>query len=502
MKSTSIALICTLCEALATAVEAAAGSKLTALAPDLAALRKDVALLAEAWSTMAIRNLLNDILRRVKKLGAQHLTPGTTWVSGTTSNQSMIGTQRKLHPKAAEVKKLAGILERCIAAEAPDYGRLNGRYDQVLCLGYKVKSVGGEYTGKTDDVTDMREKCEDLKAAIRAAHLLASGYADRSILKIFMAPEFFFRGRNGAYEHAVVHGVEGRTYEVVDPQTGVQRRQREEKQPGIMEIMSQEIDDEKYSDWLFVLGTAIAATKLTDTEAMVENVALIKKEKESHVVTKELVSHIDFVSNKRVGMGGHRAMKDEVILDVSGRSDVTRSRTRLRVQKTPQPSNYKSADPKPSRFQDERMGGCIFTIDGITIGMEVCLDHGASSTSRTAGRLEHAGNIQIQLIPSGGMSIKQLRTVEGGVVFNVDGMTPHVQVIAGSTPTGVMSHNRMGDWMVNGVTWNDLKSIGFEVDPIRALGTSRWYKPTTLNHIAPAGRGSVVMFGPYSIPQV
>ena len=59
-----------------------------------------------------------------------------------------------------------------------------------------------------------------------------------------------------------------------------------------------------------------------------------------------------------------------------------------------------------SKFQDERMGGGVFTIDGITFGLEICLDHAKSPTGiGVPGRMtEYANSIQILLIPSCGIS--------------------------------------------------------------------------------------------------
>lgn len=71
----------------------------------------------------------------------------------------------------------------------------------------------------------------------------------------------------------------------------------------------------------------------------------------------------------------------------------------------------------PSKFQDERMGGSIFTIDGIRFGLEICLDH-------INHRLQPGSGIQIQLVPSAGADIgdqAKLACVDGGIVFNVDG---------------------------------------------------------------------------------
>src|SRR5207248_3122205 len=61
--------------------------------------------------------------------------------------------------------------------------------------------------------------------------------------------------------------------------------------------------------------------------------------------------------------------------------------------------------------------GCIFAMDGIIFGLEVCLDHGEH---RLIDCPDNNG-VQIQLIPSWGMNINRAHCVPKAVVFNVDG---------------------------------------------------------------------------------
>ena len=325
------------------------------------------------------------------------------------------------------------------------------------------------------------------------------------MLKVFVAPEFYFRGRNGAYDHSVVAGTAaindgGRT---------------QAAQPGLVEIMAEEIGKSIYKDWLFVLGTAIAATRYSESVCkepgclgkvqfkkglslkkdgqnktipqcsvdashplgerrvmgQVDNVGFIFKEGECHTVTKELISGLDYKQNE---------------INVDG--------TDLPV--------LVEAWLQDTKFQDERMGGCIFTIDGITIGVEVCLDHDDSKRSKSAGRLDHAGNIQLQLIPSYGMSIRQLRTIPGGVVFNVDGKTPHVEAIGGAD-LQVKSTKYDGYAFtpgdIEGLRWS-----GADQDKLTALqdvGRGSW-KTISAAATAAAPDGAIVMYGPYSLPML
>lgn len=159
-----------------------------------------------------------------------------------------------------------------------------------------------------------------------------------------------------------------------------------------------------------------------------------------------------------------------------------------------------------TKFQDERMGGTIFTIDGVTFGLEICLDHAASCANHTAGRLDNAASIQVHLIPSAGMGIRKLRAVPGGIVFNVDGSTPHVQVVAG---LGTKQEIRFDPVDVKGkpwhlrlprrLAWKDIDSMD---NLIKANPLDQWSRPTFSEAPRVSGglSGSVLLYGPYDLP--
>lgn len=468
-------------------------------------LAKDAAdTLPKAWSDMAIRNVLSDMLRNVRSI--------VSGVGKLALNTKNLDT----------CKEICTDLIRRMDQELKQHSPSLARYSEVLCLGYKIKVAGDRYTGKTDDAEDMKTRCDWMKDAIQTAYALADrngkNYNMRiNMLKVFVAPEFFFRGRNGAYDHAIVHGGE----EQKDLQGKIVKTQHK----GLAESLLEEIGKPEYKDWLFVLGTAIAATKLSVTAclhpgckgkidfkvdkttgkteqrcninpkhyvgekvegAQIENVGLIFKEGEFHTVSKELVSHIDFVADK----------------SANRRDQVTVGKETLPVSVAKQPSSYNAATSVPTKFTDERMGGCIFTIDGITIGVEVCLDHAASRGSAKSGRLEHAGNIQLQLIPSAGMTIGSLRTIAGGVVFNVDGLTPHVEAIGGNSAK--VQSTKYDGWTFTPLNPKDIKSIGTKLEELNNLnnnGKGTWNKGTAAAS-ANAANGSIVLYGPFDIPRI
>jgi hypothetical protein len=429
------------------------------------ALGQEVEKLLKTWSVMAGRNVMLDIQRTIEAL--------ETLVTAPNSRAAVIGLKKNV---------LKGL-------EGHQLGK--ARYTSALCIGWKVQTAWDSFKGETDDRDDMVHKAEAMVKAIVAARneVTRQGYDTPEMLKIFMAPEFYFRGIRGAYGFDDVNGLKN--------------------EKSLAQIMREELDKPDYKDWLFVLGTVIAASKNVHSEcavpsckaglqfevdkvtgrskasclggashqvvekvlgANVDNVALVVKEKFVHSVSKELISNKDF--NARPGTDYEVTVGSDALHPVK--------------------------DTNPNGFKDERMGGSIFTIDGLTFGLEICLDHIASGAKSDAGRLDHAGNIQIQLLPSGGMSVKKFRTVKNGLIFNVDGKTPHVQAIGmGHDPkTGAeIVQNFLTKGGAYGQeyakTWEEMKN------ELEKKVNTLTYQP-----VSSGAAEAVIVYGPFSIPAV
>jgi len=98
--------------------------------------------------------------------------------------------------------------------------------------GTKDDGSGKEiYLGDADDDTDIATRCDIMKEAIQIAYAHSEIDDDTNVLKVFMAPEFYFRGAKGAYPV--------------------------EKVSGIVDSMREITDQFELADWLFVFGTAI-----------------------------------------------------------------------------------------------------------------------------------------------------------------------------------------------------------------------------------------------------
>lgn len=441
--------------------------------PLMDAIDADLDLYAKAFSMMAKRNLAGDLLR---KIGA--------WRQEWTARS---GGQ----PFPNLMARLQGQAEAALMATG---GVAKRKYDSVVCVGYVVstgawdpmlmarKHLAVVQYGSlaATDRGDMAIRCQRLITAIReaydayaarypAAPALPNGLTppDRT-LRIFMAPEFYFRGINGAYEANVAFD--------------------------ILPLLRAETDKARYRDWLFVFGTVIMGTFVTETicpschqtlepdqasntanftatrtvahktvaltcnacnqagrqtyvGAMIDNIALVQKGgekdgKNTYIATKEYVSGVDFrriVPPPRRQGGRHGRINMPDWWNMAARGKVKLFGRNVTVM-APDGSNDPSARYKPAPFTDERMGGAVFEMDGIRFGIEICLDH-------LQNRLNGAENVAVQLVPSAGMDFKRFATVPNGIFFGVDGGSylqsqagvngPHPAVTCSETPVSV-----------------------------------------------------------------
>jgi hypothetical protein len=146
-----------------------------------------------------------------------------------------------------------------------------------------------------------------------------------------------------------------------------------------------------------------------DQFAEPENYALVCKGDQEYFILKEWISDKDYKNDKiTVELGN----------DPTGKEGKGPVKSTVTLPFLPVGGSSQRKDfgfPDPSKFIDERMGGSVFTVDGIKFGLEVCFDHAQK-------RLAGAEGIKVHLIPSCGMEIgSDLFCVDRGIVFNVDG---------------------------------------------------------------------------------
>lgn len=396
------------------------------------------------------------------------------------------------------------------------------RYAKAQFVAFDIKpglsrdksGAGTGYLGASTTFEDMGRRYLLMKKAMQTA-AAAGVSADEDVLKIFMAPEFYWRGRDGAYlieqvsdimellrpeaqkadykDWIFVYGTaigyfqhgDGKgaqpfklqvkstgswmdgglpqltTVNVVadpglkrskrSPANVCARIQQNAAKPirwqvsqgrgtwwpwGAMTagiVKSEKVSDDEYKLYLdnqedFAQGT-IALRPAAATEVF--NLALIQRGGPpakgggltEAIVYKEFISHIDFL-----GGTGKTFYKD----DGSGRSILihgAKARTVLPTQgstdKLGTARNTPGLDGVTEVNKSGLGGGSLFTMEGISFGMEVCRDHCVNRLHDYLTKHARPGEPkpQIHLIPCWGMSIDlgPVCTVKDGLVFLVDG---------------------------------------------------------------------------------
>jgi hypothetical protein len=370
-----------------------------------------IALYQLAFLPMSKANILNDLRRAIDNWS--HKQPRLP--EAMKALKAVVDRDLNLRSPTARYKKAI-----CIALKTGcNYNHAENRV-------YENSDLNKDYfRWSSNDGVDMQQKCQilwDLIESARAAVARPEMEDDNKTLKIFMAPEFYFRGANGAYSPDIVSEI-------------------------IPRMRALGTAGPAFQDWLFVFGTAVASIELTEDRcsvcnssnfidykadtinvrslvavctkgarhhvqqhtyaAEVQNVALIQHGANTHMVAKEYSSGIDYIDDK-VRLRRNKPWKAKLVPTVSAFGGEQNRR-------------HPAKDMKME--SDERLGGCIFTLDGLTIGLEVCLDHKAKNRIRQVGRASKlAHTIQILLIPSYGMTIGDgLFTKPNGILFNVDG---------------------------------------------------------------------------------
>lgn len=265
-----------------------------------------------------------------------------------------------------------------------------GPYRHAQLLGFNIQTTPGQaefctvgekcYLGKKNIDCDIRGRVQLLETAVENA--FASKFWDPSptTLKVFMAPEFFFRGPLGAYRVSPI--LEGSVK--------------------LGESLDALFQQKRFENWLFVPGTIVAAEPVLSPdpsrkEYLYFNVAPIYKggSKLKWLHFKETVATIDFLEMNTTG--------EDVV---------------------PKPSNRTYSQLPAWMDRHLNRAGFRYAVNGkfnfagLTIGIEICADHGGATL---AGRQN--GTVHLQLIVSGGMSIAKGPVVvpAGGPVFLVDG---------------------------------------------------------------------------------
>lgn len=313
------------------------------------------------------------------------------------------------------------------------------------------------YSKSLDGRIDALSQCIDINSRISFTDDAISKAYDKSdkdpgTLKVFMAPEFLYRGAGGAYLHDLLNGWSGAAPAEFNLPASYN------KWPGLFGGLQLIASNSKYNDWVFVFGTAISASFTgaktndgnyvynTDDAAEAYNTCLVQLGGLANISTnyasrKHYISNIDFLAET---------------VDIS--------HTTFSVK----PLDDSTIIPEDLFGVPE--GGAIFTLEDVNdstgapikFGIEVCLDHARSGGdyANHYGRIRTANEyVKIQLVPSGGLSLEdasiRLLPAAGptphSYAFNCDGLNTlpplasgcHTQVWNGANGAQVPAANKL-----------------------------------------------------------
>lgn len=295
-------------------------------------------------------------------------------------------------------------------------------YSKAQFIAYGIYTGRGHtpdrYIGLADEAADVRQRVKLMTEAVNAAGNWPGIDPRPDVLKIFIAPEFYFRGVRGGYTDLKYVNGEGAGR---DPNS-------------IVGGLANAVQDARWKHWLFVFGTSIVVAG-----------ALLP---EDRIDPKTGQPYTDFIGRPIVGKtiallnialvqkGGYASEEERTSKAVAVIKDLLSPvdwqdgpgvmASENTVQYFPRPVSYASEVNTPglggSGGGSGGNGGSIFKLDDITFGLEVCADHGLGRLKKAKPQ---AGDtfVQIQLVPSGGATITPARVaaLKGGLVCNVDG---------------------------------------------------------------------------------
>lgn len=277
----------------------------------------------------------------------------------------------------------------------------NPYYEPVSYAGIK---------NKKNHRTDVHSQCIDIEARIaftKDALEKALSKADESsdVLKIFMAPEFLYRGSGGVYLHDLINGWKS------DCPPSFNLPSYYNRWSGLFGKLKELVEKDIYKDWLFVFGTAVSGFFSnkefpfidTDNLGIIFNTTLIQRGGSQNKTNYYILS-----KKHSYGAG---------FINYSMDSDVYKSDSSIPTnQSSFIPDNILGKSNKSSAFSllntRNEQG------KEIKFGIEICLDHYCNGTLYNTnegnfkyfpiGMLKGSNNyVDIQLVPSCGMTLKE-----------------------------------------------------------------------------------------------
>ncbi|NER29738.1 MAG: hypothetical protein F6J89_19500 [Symploca sp. SIO1C4] len=172
---------------------------------------------------------------------------------------------------------------------------------------FRKASQKKEYLGLKEERQDMSARVELVKEVIKQAKQDQETSESENTLKIFMLPEFFFRGKRGTYSLVNILG------SFNNPETKEEENLKDK--PLITQLQSI-VKDKEWKDWLFVFGTIVGESAPAEIEEkdnqskpnlLAYNYTLVQKggfdkidvaHQYAKVVIKKTVADQDFIPKK------------------------------------------------------------------------------------------------------------------------------------------------------------------------------------------------------------
>jgi len=273
------------------------------------------------------------------------------------------------------------------------------------------------YLGSPNATEDVRRRLAILERAL--ARLKENAFdednaVDRSprVLKIFMVPEFYLRGPYGAYTPKDAYD---------DPD--------DDEDDGVLirysDRLREIVSDGVFEDYLFVFGTVIVAQALDGGDDVDDD-----RHRKNQTLSASRFLYFNLAPVLKGGSGGreHRYLFQKRYISgadfLSGQASLPDpSDEDLHLYSDePWEGMVETAAARGTRLVRD---GNLIVVDGIRIGIEICLDHRMGvlwNNLQTAGG--NGGDlVDVQLIVSAGMAIERGPNpiVAGGVVYLADG---------------------------------------------------------------------------------
>jgi hypothetical protein len=288
-----------------------------------------------------------------------------------------------------------------------------------------------------DKRLDFVSQCLDIEArvlftqdAINKAHSYAS--SDTNTLKVFMAPEFLYRGMGGAYVHDLINGWESTPPRLIGAPFN-------QKWGGLFGKLQDFVANDKFNNWVFVFGTAVSASFQTMDVTIPnrkEPIQFIDLSKPAEGYNTSLIQ-VGGSANHDINYTSRKHYKSGI--DFINHMEHYTSHIDSNIG-----HSLDSWDKNLNDLLGSPEGGASFTLKNINtsdgkplpFGIEICLDHQNSTSSggnvQNFGRLKSSNqHVKIQLVPSGGMSLVDasiMLTPSAGptpnsYAFNCDGLS-------------------------------------------------------------------------------